>query len=60
MGKAAGFFVGDDEITALMVQYREKANEMDEVLARMVALAQQNRWAKSRKSLQSCSRPAFP
>ena len=46
MAKAAGFFVGDEEITALMVQYREKANQVDEVLARMAALAQQNRWCE--------------
>ncbi len=46
MAKAAAFFVGDEEITALMVQYREKANQVDEVLARMAALAQQNRWCE--------------
>jgi tetratricopeptide (TPR) repeat protein len=46
MAKAAGFFVGDEEITALMVQYREKANQVDEVLARMATLAQQNRWCE--------------
>ena len=46
MAKAAGFFVGDEEITALMVQYREKANQVDKVLARMAALAQQNRWCE--------------
>ena len=46
MGKAAGFFVGDAEITALLVQYREKANQVDEVLARMATLAQQNRWCE--------------
>jgi serine/threonine protein kinase len=46
MGKAAGFFVGDEEITALLVQYREKANQIDEVLARMAALSQQNHWCE--------------
>jgi serine/threonine protein kinase len=46
MAKAAGFFVGDEEITALMVQYRERANQVDEVLARMAALSQQNRWCE--------------
>ena len=46
MAKAAAFFVGDEEITALMVQYRERANQVDEVLARMAALAQQNRWCE--------------
>jgi hypothetical protein len=46
MAKAAGFFVGDQEITALLAQYREKANQVDEVLARMAALAQQNRWCE--------------
>ena len=28
------------------MQYREKANQVDEVLARMAALAQQNRWCE--------------
>jgi serine/threonine protein kinase len=46
MAKAAAFFAGDEEIAALMVQYREKANQVDEVLARMAALAQQNRWCE--------------
>jgi len=46
MAKAAGCFVGDEEIATLMVQYREKANQVDEVLARMAALAQQNRWCE--------------
>jgi tetratricopeptide (TPR) repeat protein len=46
MAKAAAFFAGDDEIAALMVQYREKASQLDEVLARMAALAQQNRWCE--------------
>ena len=46
MAKAAAFFVGDEEITALMVQYRERANQVDEVLARMAALSQQNRWCE--------------
>ena len=38
--------MGDEEITALLVQYREKAKQVDEVLARMAALAQQNRWCE--------------
>ena len=46
MAKAAGFFVGDEEITALLAQYREKANQLDEVLTRMATLAQQNRWCE--------------
>ena len=46
MAKAAAFFVGDEEIIALMVQYREKTNQVDEVLARLAALAQQNRWCE--------------
>ena len=46
MAKAAGFFVGDEEITALLTQYREKANQLDEVLTRMATLGQQNRWCE--------------
>jgi serine/threonine protein kinase len=46
MGKAARFFVADGEIAALAAQYRQQADQLDEVLARMATLAQQNRWCE--------------
>ena len=60
MGKAAGFFVGDAEITALLVQYREKASQVDEVLARMATLAQQNRWCEVSQILAELQQTGVP
>ena len=60
MTKAAGFFVGDEEIAALMVQYREKANQVDKVLARMAALAQQNRWCEVSQVLAELQQAGIP
>jgi len=60
MGKAAEFFVGDAEITALLVQYREKASQVDEVLARMATLAQQNRWCEVSQILAELQQTGVP
>jgi len=60
LGKAAGLFAGDGEIAALLAQYREKANQVEEALVRMAALAQQNRWCEVSQILAELQQSGVP
>ena len=46
MAQAVGFFVGDQEIMVLATQYRDKANQLDGMLARIATLSRQNQWCE--------------